>query len=223
MKGGAGEGGGTNPYLNARREWNERYGSYIKQAHAWRLVAVLSLVVAASAVWGVVHIGSQNRFVPYVVEVDKLGAAVPVGRADQARRPDERVIRSQIARWLSSARSVVADVAAERRQLEEAYATTDSRGAAFQLLNETFSKQSPFQRAQTETVAVEVQSVLPLSDATWRVEWTEKVVGRDGRLISAEPWQATITVAVNAPTDEATILRNPMGVYVTNVAWSKRL
>ncbi|TAU61606.1 VirB8/TrbF family protein, partial [Rhizobium ruizarguesonis] len=35
-----------NPYLAARQEWSERYGSYVKAAAAWRIVGVLSLVMA---------------------------------------------------------------------------------------------------------------------------------------------------------------------------------
>ena len=51
-------------YIAARAEWNERYGSYIAQAHAWRLTALASLGVAFLAVAGVVWIGAQNRVVP---------------------------------------------------------------------------------------------------------------------------------------------------------------
>ena len=40
-------------YMAARAEWNERYGSYIAQAHAWRLTALASLGVAFVAVTGV--------------------------------------------------------------------------------------------------------------------------------------------------------------------------
>lgn len=32
----------TNPYLNARREWNERYSSFITTANNWRLIALIS-------------------------------------------------------------------------------------------------------------------------------------------------------------------------------------
>ena len=42
----------TNPYLDGRREWSERYGSYIQQAATWRLVACSSMAVTALAVGG---------------------------------------------------------------------------------------------------------------------------------------------------------------------------
>jgi type IV secretion system protein VirB5 len=80
------------PYLAARQEWNERYGSYIAQAYAWRLTALIALVIAAIATGGLVLIASQSQVVPYVVKVDRLGTAIAVDRADRAERPDEAVI-----------------------------------------------------------------------------------------------------------------------------------
>lgn len=213
----------SNVYLDARREWNERYGDYIAQARSWRIVAVAALAVAVIAVLGIAYIGSRNRIVPYVVEVDKLGAAVAVRQADQARPADERVIRSQLARWITAVRGVVADVAAERQLLREAYATVNQSSPAYTALNEMFRARSPFKRAEIETVAVEVRSVLAISNDTWRVEWDESVRSRNGSASSTEPWQATITVVVNPPSDEDVIILNPMGVYVTAFNWQKRL
>jgi type IV secretion system protein TrbF len=213
----------TNVYLDARREWNERYGDYISQARAWRIVAIVALSVAVIAVLGVAYIGSRNRFVPYVVEVDKLGAAVAVRQADQARPVDERVIRSKLARWITAVRGVVADVAAERALIREAYATVNKAGPAYTTLNEHFRKRSPFKRAETETVDVEVRSILAISKDTWRVEWDETVRARNGSASSTEPWQATITVVVNPPSDESILILNPMGIYADAFNWQKRL
>ncbi len=57
----------TNPYLAARREWNERYGEYIAQARTWRVTALLALLVAAVSTSGLIWIASSSGIVPYVV------------------------------------------------------------------------------------------------------------------------------------------------------------
>jgi len=41
-----------NPYLAARRDWDERYGNLITRAKNWRLMALVSGVVALAAVIG---------------------------------------------------------------------------------------------------------------------------------------------------------------------------
>src|ERR1700737_4109951 len=150
-------------YIAARAEWNERYGSYIAQAHAWRLTALASLGVAFLAVAGVVWIGAENRVVPYVVQTDKLGDALAISRADIAPPADPRLIRAQLARWIGDVRSVYVDVAAERTLIKDAYAMVDRNGAGVRTLNDWFSHNDPFKRAQTDTVSGQVASVLPLS------------------------------------------------------------
>ena len=40
----------------------------------------LSLLIAFVAVSGVIYIGSQSKFIPYIVEVNKLGETIVVGR-----------------------------------------------------------------------------------------------------------------------------------------------
>jgi type IV secretion system protein TrbF len=209
-------------YIAARAEWNERYGSYIAQAQAWRLTAFVSLGVAFLAVAGVVWIGAQNRVVPYVVETDKLGDALVITRADVASPADLRLIRAQLARWIGDVRSVYVDAAAERTLIKDAYAMIDRNGAAVRALNDWFSNNDPFKRAAMDTVSVQVASVLPLSATTWRIEWREDKRSRDGTLDSQENWQASVTVSINPPVDDATILANPTGLYVEAFDWAQR-
>ena len=94
---------------------------------------------------------------------------------------DPRLIRAQLARWVDDVRSVYVDVAAEKHLITEAYAMVDrnarSRAAA---LNDWFSHNDPFKRAQDDSVGVAVESVLPLSGNTWRVEWREDRRTRQG-------------------------------------------
>lgn len=214
---------GDNPYLNGRREWNERYGDYIAAARSWRLACLASLAIALVAVGGNVYMASQARIVPYVVEVNKLGQALAVGPADQAAPADARVVTAQLARWIFNLRTVYADVAAERALINDAYAGIARNSPALAATNEYFRGQDPFIRARTETVRAQIESVLPISAKVWRVEWEESVTARNGESVSKASWQADITVTINPPTNAETILLNPMGVYVTEYSWTKRL
>jgi type IV secretion system protein VirB5 len=70
-----------NPYLDGRREWNERYGSHIKQLKTWKTITFISLFTTLASVAGLTYIGAKNKLVPYVVEVDKVGAVRAVNYA----------------------------------------------------------------------------------------------------------------------------------------------
>jgi type IV secretion system protein TrbF len=210
-------------YLAARREWNERYGDYIAQANNWRLIAVAALGVAAVAVAGNVWQSSQSRVQPFIVEVDKLGDALAIQRADVASPVPLGVVRAQIARYIQDVRTVSIDVQAERAFINEAYAMVDRNSAALTFLNNYFSANDPFKRATTETVSAHVESVLPLpGSTTWRVEWREDTVARDGRPEFSKHWEATITVSINPPTTDAAILVNPTGLFVEASPWGER-
>ncbi len=210
-------------YLAARREWNERYGDYIAQANNWRLIAVAALGVAAVAVAGNVWQSSQSRVQPYVVEVNKLGDALAIQRADVASPIPVGVIRAQLARYIQDVRAVSIDVQAERAFINEAYAMVDKNSASLTFLNEHFAANDPFKRAVSETVTAHVESVLPLPGGkTWRVEWREDTLARDGRPEFSKHWEATITISLNPPTTEAGVLANPTGLFVEACSWGER-
>ena len=82
---------GNETYLNARAEWNERYGSYISAARNWRTAFFMSAVVSLISVGGVVYIGSQSRLVPYIVEVNQLGDALAAQRGGCRLNPRHAV------------------------------------------------------------------------------------------------------------------------------------
>ena len=211
------------PYLAARQEWLERYGDYIAQARAWRITAILALLVAALACGGLVMLMRQSRVVPYVVKVDRLGAALAVERADEAARPDAAIIKAQLARWATAVRSVYVDAAAQRALIREAYGMINRLGSAYGALNDYMREHDPFERAKTETVSVEVDSVLPIAGESWRLEWREEVRGRDGTRGSSTQYQATVILSFSPPTEEAEIRLNPSGLYINDFHWAKRL
>ena len=207
------------PYLSARREWNERYGDYIARARSWRWAAFAALAVSLVLAIGVVWQAAQSKVVPYVVEVDKLGDAVAVARADRAAPADERVVKAQLAAWIVDVRSVSSDPLAQKSALSRSYAMTAATATIF--LNDYYQQHSPF--GQPRTVAVSVDAVLPVSKQTYQLQWSEDARDLQGRDLATTHWLASVTVAFDPPTDERGILSNPLGLYITGISWTQRL
>jgi type IV secretory pathway TrbF-like protein len=214
-----GAAGNENPYLSARREWNERYGDYIARARNWRLAAFAALGISAVLALGVVWEAAQSKVVPYVVEVDKLGDAVAVGRADRAAPADGRVVKAQLAAWIVDVRSISSDPTAEKTALARAYSMTAASATTF--LDDYYRQHSPF--GQARTIAVSVDAVLPVSDRTYQLEWSEDARDFQGRDIETTHWLASLTIAFDPPSTERGILNNPLGLYVTGISWTQRL
>ena len=215
--------GQLNPFVEARREWNERYGDYIRQAHNWRVMAIISGCVALIAVIGVAYIGAQNKIIPYVVEVDKLGQATAVARADRPTTVDPRIIKAYLARFAADWRTVTVDTQAQKSAIDRVYAMLPSNSIALGKMNDFFKAHNPFTTSSKRSVAIAVTNLLPISDKTWQVEWRE--VTRDGRgeVLGNVRMKASIIVGITPPTDESLILINPLGVYITDLNWSQQL
>ncbi len=202
-------------------------GAVLSAARLWQIVALVSLSIALIAAGGAIYVGAQSKYVPYVVEVDKLGQLQAVKIADAASSADERIIHASLATWIASARLVTPDVALQRDAVFKVYALLGPQDAATAKMNEWYGRAeeaSPFKRAETETVSVDIVSVIPQSETTWRVDWTETTRSRDGALKGPPSRMAaliTITlVPATAATTEEQIRKNPLGILIKDFSWS---
>ena len=218
-----------NPYLNARRVWNAHEGEILSSRRTWQIIGILSLLIALGAVGGIVHIGQQSTFIPYVVAVDKLGNAAAISRADRAAPVDNRVMQATLAAFISDARLVTPDVAVQRTAIFRLYAHLAPRDPATLKMTEFLNGSedaNPFKRAETETVHIEITSALPQSAETWQIDWIEETRNREGALKQSVRMRALVTAYVAPPdnrTGEEQIRRNPLAIFVRDFSWAKQL
>lgn len=228
MHGGRRSGENDNPYLAARRTWNDHVGGVVAARRMWQMFGLLCLLIVLAAVGGIIHVGSQSKFVPYVVEVDKLGQAVAVTRAERSLPVDPRVIKAQVAAFVSNSRMVTPDVALQRKAVFQVYSMLAPNDAGTTKMNEYLNgtdDSNPFKRAATTTVSVEISAVLQQTAETWQVDWVETVRDRQG-VIKEPPYHmralvTVYTVETTPSTTEEQIRNNPMGIYVRDFSWSK--
>ena len=80
------------------------------------------------------------------------------------------------------------------------------------VVNQFYRADPPQNRAQTETVSIDVQSLLATSDRTYQIEWVETVRDLNGQVKSEDHWKGAFTIVINPPTDERLIRTNPIGI-----------
>ena len=219
-----------NPYLSARRTWNEHVGSVVSSRQTWQVVGILAMLIALASVGGVIHIGSQSKFIPYVVQVDKMGQTIAAGPVTAADKADPRIVHATVADFITSARMVTPDVALQRKAVFKVYSVLSPNDPATAKMNEWLNGNadaSPFKRAAKEMVNIEITSVIPQSPDTWQVDWTETTRDRQGALKGQPvPMRALVTVYTAEPTSQTTdeqLRNNPMGIYVRDYSWSRLL
>jgi type IV secretion system protein VirB5 len=212
-----------NPYIAARQEWTERYGSYVKAASAWRIVGVTSLALALVSTSYALYQSTQVRLVPYIVEVDKLGSAVNAGFPAQIEYADPRVVRAVLAGFVTNFRSVTPDAVVQKQYIDRVYAMLRTTDPATEKVNGWFRSASPFEKAKTATVSVEVNNVVPLSTQSFQIDWTEFERDRKGKEIATRRFRGVATVVLIPPQDEAVIRLNPIGLYLKDFDWTAQI
>ncbi len=208
------------PYQRAGQLWDERIGSARVQARSWRLMAFggmfLTTGLSAALVWQ----SMQSRVTPYVVEVDRLGEARAVAPVATDYRPTDPQIAWHLGRFVSNIRSVSLDPVLMRENWLSAYDFATARGSLF--LGEYARSADPFAEVGTRSVSVQVTSVVRASDTSFQIKWIESAYER-GSLSGTSRWTAIVTVKVRPPRSAETLRKNPLGLYVDAIDWSREL
>ncbi|HMQ92330.1 conjugal transfer protein TrbF [Amaricoccus sp.] len=206
------------PYQKAAQVWDERIGSARLQARNWRLMAMGCLALSAGLSAALVWQAARGTVVPYVVEVDTLGAAQAVAPAVADFRPTDPQIAWHLARFIENVRQLPADPVVLRQNWLRAYDFATDRGAV--ALNDHARRDDPFARVGDTQVSVEISSVIRASETSFRIAWIERrYVG--GQLAATERWTAILTVVIQPPRTAERLRANPLGVFVHAINWSR--
>lgn len=208
------------PYQRAAQAWDDRIGSARVQAKNWRLAALISLALAFVLAGGLVWRSTQSIVTPYVIELADNGAVRAVGPATEVYEPTDAQIAYHLAGFVKNTRSVSIDPVVVRQNWLVAYDYATDRAAA--TLNEYAREHDPFAEIGKRSVSVDVLSVVRSSDDSFTVRWRETAY-RSGAETGRETWTATLSVVIAPPRDADTLHRNPLGLYVHGVNWSKDL
>ena len=208
------------PYQKAAQVWDDRIGSARVQARNWRLMAFGCLALAAGLAGGLVWQAARGTITPWVVQVDRLGQAQAIAPADASYRPTDPQIAFHLARFIEDVRGLPSDAVVLRQGWLRAYEFTTDRGAA--ALNDYARRADPFARLGKMQVSVEVSSVIRASPDSFRVAWTERRY-ESGQLAATERWTAILTIVIDPPRDADRLRKNPLGVFVNAINWSKEL
>ena len=208
------------PFQRAGQLWDERIGSARVQARNWRLMAFGSLSLASALAGGMVWQSQQSRVTPYVVEVDRLGEARAVTPAEADYQPTDAQIAWHLGHFIEEVRSISLDPVLMRQDWLSAYDFTTRRGAQF--LGDYARSADPFAQIGQKSVAVQVTSVVRASDRSFQVKWTETAYDH-GSLVGTSHWTGILTVIVKTPGTADILRRNPLGLYVDAIDWSREL
>src|SRR6185312_8395122 len=140
--------------------------------------------------------------------------------ATENYHPSDAQVAYHLEHFIKDVRAVPLDPIILREQWLQAYDYATDKAAM--TLSEYARANNPFSHVGHVSVAVEVSSVVRASPDSFQVRWAERHYS-DGALTSTERWTSILSVVVNPPTDALRLKKNPLGIYVDSVDWSREL
>jgi len=206
-------------YQIARDEWDNRLGRLSTAAQNWRLTAFFLLVFAFLEAAALFYLGTRSKYVPFLVQVDRVGQTLPLGPAVELKEPGIEIYRHHLGKTIQNLRSVYTDPNAQNQAIFEgfAYLTDEAKARVSDYLRE----KNPFEIAKHHSVSVQVNSVLKIAPDTWQIQWTETERPVLGGFAKSTDWRAVVTTFRSSPKSQDSILLNPVGIYVKTLDWSR--
>jgi len=203
------------PYLDGRYSFERLFGDLARGKRSWQSVAVLALLVNLVLSAGYVHLASQHKVIPYVVELDALGEMRSAGMLEIQDIP-ESAITASLRKFVHNLRTVPTDTRLLNIRLQEARAYVHGR-AAKALMTDLGRDREAMERmlARGDTrYVVEISSVLkiPGEGILYRVSWRESSRVSQEERISA--FEGHFQIRIESPEDEETLRANPLGIYI---------
>lgn len=136
----------------------------------------------------------------------------------------EKVKRTVLTGFIQDLRTVSTDPVMQRELLFDAYAHLAGDARTFADRYFSSSEHDPRLLSRTHRRRVNIPSIIQLPDSEmYKIEWTETTTPDDSGSDEARKvgWQAYLKVDQHVPQTPEQARRNPMGVYVTSLSWSK--
>lgn len=208
------------PYRAAHDLWDRRMGTALAHARTWRTATFATLALAVGLLAATIILALRPAAVPFVIEANETGEARLIGPAMKAYEPGDAQISWHLARFVEHVRSMPSDPVVVRHNWLSAYDWATQSGA--QVLNAMAEANDPFAQVGKTTVAVDVLSVVRASPTSFQLRWRESTYN-NGTLTKVDRYTGVATIVIDPPSTPERLQKNPLGLYVHALTWSKDL
>ncbi len=206
------------PLLNSKNIWNSKIAEMHYKFRLWQLITFISLFIALSSVAGIIHFGSKAKYIPYVVEVNKLGETVVIKPMEIGTVKDTRIIRAKVAEFINGLRVVTFDNTLQRDIVFRVYSSLRKGEPAINKVNQYYGNDNtnPFERSKEVTVAIQILSLVANTETTYQVDWNEKTYNKTGVLTEVKTYRSLVTIYLVETTNDNVddLIKNPLGIYI---------
>ena len=216
----------TNPFMEAREEWDRRTGLYVKRINRQSCAnLVLGTAVLLLTLYAMLAPGKVVQ-VPYVIkQMEATGETIPLGLMPRGWDGKDTKPIDFVARlWLTAVREIPDSPVVWGLQWQRSVYPYMSATGQQKILN-PYGLSRDAQQKRGETVQIQITSLLPITPdyKALTVEWIETTYTQQGMVKGVpDAWKAVLTITTAPPTTVETDaqLRNAFGIFVTDWSWA---
>jgi type IV secretory pathway TrbF-like protein len=203
-------------YEQAEGKFAEIYGSALVSANRSFLVAFGCIIVALASIASVATIFPLKEVRPWVVEVDPTSGVVNKPVQIERIDPNTAVVKSELARWAEAVYMI--DPLRSSEALRWANARTAEKAVG--QFTEFRARERIYERMRTEPDMVREAKMAAVDvsrkgTAFIYVTTSERLGAGAPEPAKARRIRVTLNYRLVPPTQEADLLANPLGLYVT--------
>ena len=213
----------SNPYLNGRREWLERYGDYITQNIFWRrsLLIALCVIIILSII--IAKLATSYKVEAELFALSPNGAIQAVTSLNQDYvLNNTSIISNQLQDYIIALRTINNDIDLLSRYQHKLLAMTDS--ALFKKTIDPILQQN-LTAADKIAISIHISYVYPngkydkeKNNYNWVIMWNETAYNIDNNTpINTTYWMANITLGFFTPQNNQTIHLNPTSILIEKI------
>lgn len=199
---------------NARNEFAEVYGSALVQSRRLFVVTCLTLILALASVGGLVGVARSKVAIPWMYPVSDASGVIAKPVRLEPITPPVAVVKAELGKWLEQVYTI--DAKQTLRLWREANVRT--AGKAVEQFREFRVNEDVMRKIkeQPEFIrTVQVNSVDVTQDGLAFAYITTKESAGTEAPANPKTYRITLHYKLSPPTTEASILANPLGLYVT--------
>ncbi|APJ05288.1 VirB8/TrbF family protein [Silvanigrella aquatica] len=209
----------NNPYLHAKWEWNERYGSFIREKEKWQKISFFILIALIISIVGLVAVSLQSKITAFFVKTDQLGKPIVIERVDPTTKLNSSVVAYQLGEFITFVRTVTTDGKLKKYWMQVAQKYCSE--TASNILQEYWANNPPEKIAQMMNISVSIISIMPIkSTESWQINWTE-TASKNGLSVGETTWSAIVNIGIIPIKNEQDFIKNPTGLIIKSINWTR--
>lgn len=199
----------NNPFFSEDK-YSDIYAGLAANAMTWRIVSIILSMMLVFSFLAFINVAKNTKVVPYVVQIDQHGYAIPIKPIDHSDI-DNRIIISQIGQFINNSRIRVLNRDAQVEFVKMSYRCIGEGSKAYGKLTDYYRNSAP--TVAKQAIEVQVQSIIPISGNIYNAEWRETYTTSDYGLVT-KYYKGIFSVELSPPQQMENLIANPLGIFI---------